>query len=396
MKRTSNVRVPKFELRLSKSDKEFIIRQIDSVLSGSSWTTGNLCRAFEESFAEFTGAASAVAVTNGGAALICALEAAGVAEGSAVVCPTLTAPPTAHSILASGRSVVFADSCSDDFGLDPRDVERKLKRYGGAAGAIVCVHVGGWISPRVTELKRLSARFDVPLIEDCAHAHTSRLGDRHAGEFSGIGAFSFFLTKPLTCGEGGIVTVMNESLAERIRVLRNYGKTADGRHIDKGSNFKISEFNAAVGLWAAKNAQRLHDERKRLAEMYENHLSKTNGICVVNVPGCDNSYYKFVVTLDSSLDRDSIRHDMKQYYGVESPGGVYDTLCHEEPFFRQLSRSCVLNSTEDFPQAQEISRRQLCLPLYPGLRDDEQAIVVDALQKVVAQHLRGSVVRQSS
>lgn len=376
------IKVPNFKLVLSEEDKRFILEKTRQVLSSNRWTTGPMGEAFEEAFKRLTGAPHAVAVADGGSAIIAALQALQVPEESLILCPTLTAPPTPHAILSAGMKVLFADSCEDDLGLDPEDLKIKIKKYRGKIGAVIAVHVGGWISPRLPEIIRICAENGIPLIEDCAHAHGSTLGEQHAGTFAKIGTFSFFMTKPLTSGEGGIVISRDKMVTEAIRVIRNYGKDAKGIHVRKGFNYKMSEFEAVVALWASLNGKKLTDERRKMAREYDRLLAGVEGLQIVKVPGCRCSYYKYAVTIDPLISRDEIKHRLLQEFGVEASGGIYDTLCHEEPYFRSLPDK-VLNAHESFPQAERFARRQLCLPLYPGLTQDEQSLVVSALRMLL-------------
>ena len=382
LSQNSRIRVSNFKLHLTPDDKAFILSKTEEVLDSHRWTVGPMGGAFEDAFKKFTHASHAVAVADGGAAIITVLQALKVPEGSIVVCPTLTAPPTPHAILAANMKVLFADSCEDDLGLDPEDIKQKLTQYKGKIGAVIAVHVGGWISPRLREIKKLCQGQGIPLIEDCAHAHGSWLEGEHAGSIAGVATFSFFMTKPLTSGEGGIVTSENRDLVEEIKIIRNYGKNEKGVHVIKGFNHKLSEFNAVVALWASLNAPRLIEERQRIAAYYNQELKNLEGIHIINVPECSASYYKYIVTVDSGLNRDTVKKRLLDEFGVEPAGGVYDTLCHEEPYFRTIPES-VLNATHVFPQAERFARKQLCLPLYPGFTSEEQHFVIEGLRSAI-------------
>ncbi len=376
MPKTKKPKVSNFRLLLSAKDKAFILAGTRRVLSGSRWTLGPMGKEFEDIFKKYTGSSHAIALSNGGVALVALLQALEIPEGSIVICPTLTAPPTPHAILEAKMKVVFADSGDHDLGLDPRDVESKIRRYGKKVRAVITVHVGGWMSPAVHELKKICARHSIPLIEDCAHAHGSWLGGRHAGTITGLAAYSFFMTKPLTSGEGGMVTVARRDLADKIRLIRNYGKNEAGQHVMIGFNYKLSEFHAAVALWAVRNAARLAQERRKIAARYDQLLRGFAGLKIFQVTGCLSSYYKYIVLVDSRK-RNFLKRDLLRQ-GVEPSGGVYDVLCHEEPYFRSIPGQ-VLNVQESFPMAEGFARRQLCLPLYPGLTEEEQKYVCRSL-----------------
>lgn len=381
------IRVPNFKINLSKKDKAFIRTNMGKVLNSSRWTSGPVAEEFEEAFKNYAGAPYAVAVSNGGAAIVAILQALHIPKDSVIICPTLTAPPTPHAILLAGMRVVFADSNLDDLGLNVSDVERKIKRHKGKVRAVIAVHVGGWISPRIKEINQLCKRHGIFLIEDCAHAHGSFLDGKHAGSTGIAAAYSFFMTKTLTCGEGGIVTSKDKRLIDEIRIIRNYGKNEQGIHMMNGFNYKFSEFNAAIALWATANASRIIRKRRAMAFYYDNLLKDTAGISVLNVPRCLCGYYKYIVNLTNAMNRDKFKEILLYRYGIEAAGGVYDVLCHQEPYFKSLPRR-ILNMHERFPCAERFSRAQVCLPLYLGLKRKEQRYVVESMRSIIKQFFK--------
>jgi dTDP-4-amino-4,6-dideoxygalactose transaminase len=381
-KEKSSLKVPNFKIVLSAKDREFILAKTAEVLKSNRWTSGPKGEAFELAFKKYVGAPYAISVCDGGAAIVAILQALHIPQNSIVICPTLTAPPTPHAILKAGMRVVFADSNPEDIGLDLKDVEEKLKQYKDKVKAVISVHVGGWISPHIKELNAFCKKYNIFLIEDCAHAHGSFLNGKHAGSFGKAAAYSFFMTKSLTSGEGGIVTSEDERLIDEIRIIRNYGKDEQGRHIINGFNYKFSEFNAAVALWACVNASRIIKERHRLAANYDYLLRDIEGISVFKVPECQSGYYKYIITVNRGINRDRFKRILLEKYGVETAGGVYDVLCHQEPYFKTIPDR-VLNANEVFSAAQEFSRRQICLPLYLGLKESQQRYIARSIRLVL-------------
>lgn len=376
------ISVKNFGLHLEAADVDEVLALMRRSLESSRWVLGEATRDLEAAFARWTGVSHARALSNGGAALVAILQGLGLPEGSLVVCPTLTAPPTPHSILLAGMRVVFVDSSADDLGIDPDDLERVLQRHDGDVRAVITVHIGGFVSPRLPDVAAACARRGIPLIEDCAHAHGARLDGKMVGSTGVAASYSFFMTKPLTSGEGGMVTTERAELAAAISEIMNYGKTARGVHVRAGFNHRISEWNAAVALWATRHADRTIGARRALARRYDELLAGQGGLTVVSVPRCEPSYYKYVVRIASGR-RDAVRARLRDEHGIEPVGGVYETLCHEEPYFRSIPER-VLGLGEPYPQATAVARDHLCLTLYPGMPDDVPPTVARALAQVLA------------
>lgn len=383
------IKVPNFKIYLRPKDVVSILSKTKEVLKSDYWTSSTFNIAFENAFKKYTGVAYAAAVANGGAGLVVILQALEIPEGSLVICPTLTAPPTPHAILAAGMRVVFVDSSQKDLNLDLDDVERKFKTYRGKVKAVIAVHLGGWISPNIHELNSLCKRYGAYLIEDCAHAAGSRLNGKPAGSTGIAAVYSFFMTKPLTSGEGGMVASRDKNLIDAAKIIRNYGKDDKGRHIRKGFNYKLSEFNAAVALWAVENANRIIKDRQKMAAVYDRLLSDLEGARIFKIPKVSCSYYKYILVLDKRLNRDKFKKILLKNYGIEVAGGVYDCLCHQEPYFRSVPAR-VLNAGEKFPSAEEFSKRQVCLPLYLGLKRKEQEYVARSVSLTLKKCLRTS------
>lgn len=378
----TSVRVPNFKILLDNDSIEEIIGMVRSTLKSSAWVQGPMTQDLERAFAEYSGSLYARALSSGGAALLLILRALELSEDSIVLCPTLTAPPTPHAVLSTPARVVFVDSNPSDLSLDTADLVAKLDEYRNNVSAVILVHIAGWISHRLDEMSDICKSYGVRLIEDCAHAHGSMLNNRRAGSAGIAAAYSFFMTKPLTSGEGGIVTTNSLGIAEAIRELRNYGKNDRGIHVRPGFNYRLSEFNAAVACWATRNASSLIEQRRALAKRYDNLLANLEYLSIVRVEQCQPSYYKYIVRLPLTINRDRVRQKLLDDYGIEAAGGVYDRLCHEEPYFRNVAN--VLNSHNTFGGAEAFSRSHLCLPLYPGLSEQSQELVAHAMKEVLA------------
>jgi dTDP-4-amino-4,6-dideoxygalactose transaminase len=386
-------------LRIPCTDES--VREVQSgigeVLRSGQLAAGKYVSEFEERFAEFCEARYAIATNSGTSALEIILRAVGVQDGSVIV-PTNTFMATAFAAISAGARVIFADSDPEDLSLDPDDLERKLEPD---TRAVMLVHIGGIISGRLERIRQICARRGVYLVEDCAHAHGSRWNGASAGTLGTAGAFSFFPTKVITCGEGGMITTGDEGLYREAVVLRNHGKNPQraAAITGFGYNWRMSEFNAVVGVEQMKRAHQIIRERQSAARFYDQHLQRIPGLRPVPLPAeVSSTYYKYVAYLDSSIERDALKKTLRDNFDVQLTGEVYATLCHQEPVWEQTcncgrqrnphaARACCRTPFRraSFPGAEQIAAHHICLPLYPGLSQAELEYVMASLEQALAQ-----------
>lgn len=335
----------------------------DLLLGGDLLTLGRHGERFEAEFAAQHGGRLASAVNSGTAALEAILTAVDV-RGGEVVVPANTFAATAFAVVRAGARPVFAD-IRPDLTVDPDDVARRITPR---TRAVVTVHVGGLISPATPALAALCERHGVPLVEDAAHAHGSTLDGRPAGSF-GVGAsFSFFATKVMTTGEGGMVVTRDEDVHRTVRLLRDQGKLGGNRHGAIGANWRLSELHAIVGLTQVRRLPAFVAARRAVAERYRQGLSGLPGLTVLPEPGGARScYYKFVALLDGP-DPAALRTALAAD-GVVLGGAVYDLPLHLQPVFAPYADG-------PLPVAEDLCRRHVCPPIYPSLTDEQIDVVI--------------------
>ncbi|ORT92188.1 aminotransferase DegT, partial [Frankia casuarinae] len=237
--------VPAARIVFSPEDRAEIASAATEILATGALTLGVHTAEFEAAFAAAHEAPFAVAVSSGTAALEIILRSHGV-EGADVVVPTNTFAATAFAVLRAGAMPVFADVSSDTFALTARSVEAAVTPR---TRAVVLVHIGGLIPPDVAELRAFCDDRGIALVEDAAHAHGSRHGDGHAGSFGIAGAFSFYPTKVITSGEGGMILTSDPAIHEAARIYRDQGKAGflGNVHIKQGYAWRLSEIHAVTG-----------------------------------------------------------------------------------------------------------------------------------------------------
>ena len=394
-----NTPVPILRPPFVEDDIAFLQRGLAEIISSGMLTLGKYTRQFEEMFADFAGTKHALAVSNGTAALDLIFRGLGIRDASVIV-PTNTFLASALAPMHSGNRVIFADADPGTLCLDPEDVRRRLCPD---TRAVVLVHVGGVMSPGYYELAELCRERDIHLIEDAAHAHGCTLDGRPAGSLGHAAGFSMFPTKVLTTGEGGTLTTDDEDLYQRASMLRNQGKNPalGGAISEVGHNFRMSEFTALIGVRQMERASTILEERQQAARFYDSALQEVKGVRPLALPaGATSSYYKYICYLEPGLDRADVKRIMREEYEVSLTGEVYASLCHQEPVWERhtycgrprngdqsvcVHGTACLEPQEGFPGAEAVAARHICLPVYPGLTEDQLHHVVDSLERTVRQ-----------
>jgi dTDP-4-amino-4,6-dideoxygalactose transaminase len=373
------------------SDRAEIAAAVTEMLASGALTLGPYTRRFETAFAAaHTGhdavpgpgpvtpapdGPHAVAVASGTAALTIALRAIGV-DGREVVVPANTFYATAASILQAGGRPVFADVDAATFALNAATVAAALTPR---TAAVVVVHIGGLISPQVDGLRALCDERGIALVEDAAHAHGSTFDGRFAGSFGAAAAFSFYPTKVVTSGEGGMVLTSSDELAQEARIYRDQGKGAftANHHVRLGSAWRMSELHAATGLVHLRRMEEFIARRRAVAAHYDKALAGPDGLQpLAEPPGCRSNIYKYIALLPPGLDRGRFKSELVRRFHVHLSGEVYDLPLHRQPVLADYAGP-------PLPVAEELAARHVCLPVHSDMTDGE---VDEVLTAVVAVH----------
>jgi len=247
---------------------------VDRVLRSGFLAQGNIVREFEESFAEIAGVPHAIATNSGTSALHLSMLALGLGVGDEVIVPSFTFAATANSVALTGAKPVFVDIEPEYFSIDPASVEKAIT---SRTKAVVAVHMFGHPA-RLDRLVEICKKHGLYLVEDAAQAHAAKFLDIPIGSWGDLAAFSFYPTKNMTTGEGGIVTTRNSEFADKIRLLRNQGMKERYVHEVVGLNNRMTEFSAAIGIGQLKKLDRATARRKKNAKYL------TDGIKGVDTP----------------------------------------------------------------------------------------------------------------
>ena len=348
-------------------------RAVRSVLRQGEFILGPQVSAFEREFARFCGTRHAVGVASGTDALELALRSMGIGPGHWVAVPSMTFLASADAVLQVGALPLFVDIDPATFTMDPRDLDRRVRRMAGSdrrrLKAVLPVHLYGHPCD-MDSLRAVARRYRLGIIEDAAQSAGALWKGRPVGSFGDAGCFSFFPTKNLGAfGDAGMVVTGSPDRADRLRRLRVHGRGPADLQWELGRNSRLDELQAALLRVKLKRLKGWVARRRFLAAEYTRRLSGMGGIvCPAESAGALHAFHLYVIR---SRDRDRIRRALEQR-GIASRV-YYPVPVHRQPLHRPAARGLVL------PQTERACREVLALPLFPEMRSDELRRVCEAV-----------------
>jgi perosamine synthetase len=340
-------------------------RAVLEVLDSGQLAQGSRVAAFEESFAKYVGTSHAIAVNSGTAALVVALQAHGVGPGDEVITTPFSFIATATSIIACGARPVFVDIDPFDLNLDPSKIEDAIT---DATRAIMPVHLYGHPA-RIAEIKEICEDNALALIEDAAQAHGAEHAGTRVGAF-GTGCFSFYPTKNMTTGEGGIITTDDAEVARMARIIRNHGQEQRYVHEHFGLNWRMTDLCAAIGLVQMGHIEAWNDARISNAEALSALITAAETPRVRE--GDRSVFHQYTIRLAG--DRDAIAKRLGEA-GVGT-GVHYPIPIHRQPVMQKLGLAGV-----ECPIAEEAAKRVLSLPVHPSLTREDLEYIAEAVNR---------------
>ena len=363
--------IPPYKYYFPEKTIDWISDTISELLKSDSYLTmGKFCEKFEEEYAKKTNTKYAVTVSSGIAALEVALRSNDITNGE-VVLPTNTFGATALAVVNSGGTPVYCD-ISTDMNIDISDIK---KRITSKTKAILPVHIGGIISSNIEEIRDYCKSNNLFLIEDAAHAHGSMFDKLAAGSIGDAGCFSFFPTKVMTTGEGGMMVTSNLESYEKAKNIRNYNKINGSELTPLGYNWRMSEFQAVVGLSQLMILDEILQKRIKAAKTYDDLLNSNEIFHSLEFnEKCIPSYYKYITLVPKGKNIDQFQKILKEKYEVTLGGFVYDIPLHRQKMFGKYA-----SDKNSFPVADDLCPRHICLPIYPQITQNEIQYVIDSI-----------------
>jgi len=366
--------IPVNEPLLGGNEKKYLTQCIDTAWISSE---GPFVRQFETQFAERVGRRHGIAVTNGSAALDCALAVLQIGSGDEVILPTFTIISCAAAIIRSGARPILVDCDPFTWNMDVNQIEGMIT---AKTKAIMVVHIYG-LPVDMDPVMELVAKYNLHLIEDAAEAHGLTYKDRLCGSFGDLSTFSFYSNKLITTGEGGMILTNDDRLADRCRSLRNLYFQTNNRfvHEELGWNFRMSNMQAAVGVAQLERLNEFLRKKKAIGSYYTEHLKDIDGI-QLPLPKTDyaeNTYWVYGIVLGNQVMFDA-KNAMRKFREHEIGTRPFFWPLNEQPVFQKMG----LFETDSCPVAQCIARRGFYIPSGLGLSEDQIGRVVEATREI--------------
>lgn len=360
------------------------IEAVTAVLRSDYLTTGPLIQEFEQKVAANTGAAYAVAVANGTAALHAACVAAEIKSGDEVITTPITFAASANCVLYCGGTPVFADIDPHTYNISPKEIEKKITKK---TKAIIAVHFTGQPC-EMDEIHAIAKKHHLTVIEDAAHALGAAYHGKHIGSLSHMTTFSFHPVKQITTGEGGMILTNDKKLYEKLKLFRTHGiirekesmESWDGpwyyEQTELGFNYRITDIQCALGISQMEKLPAFLEKRKKIAKKYDEVFDAHPNIEIpYQKPGCESAYHLYVIRVKYADRRKVFDMLRSSRIGVN----VHYIPIYRFPYYKENGYADVC-----CPNAESYYKECISLPIYPTLKTQEQEYVIEQVLKAVS------------
>jgi len=371
--------IPVCEPTFFGKEKDYAIECLETNWISSN---GRFIELFEKSFSDFIGTKYGMSCSNGTTALHLAMETLGIGKGDEVIVPNLSNIATINSVIFSGAKPVLVDVEKDTFGIDPEKIKDKITKK---TKAINLVHLYGH-PVDMGPIMEIVKKNDIFLIEDCAEAHGAEYKGKKVGSFGDLSCFSLYSNKIVTTGEGGIVLTNNEEYAEKANLIKNLGFTEPRfHHWVLGTNYRMTNIQAAIGLGQMENIDKILSERDRIKMTYDGLLKDVKNITLQKqAPWAKMVCWMYCILLEPEFkfSKDELMNKLKAK-GIETRSFFYPF--HRQPLFLEGEDERYPCCDGDYPVSDELSSKGLYLPSGSSLSENEMETVVEELIKLGEQ-----------
>lgn len=352
---------------IAEEEKKAVMEVMDSGMIAC----GNVVTEFENEFAGYIGMDYGIACTSGTTALEIALRAMGIGTGDKVVTTAYSFIASTNSIVYTGATPIFADIDEGTFNIDLISAEKCLKDN-PEAKALLIVHLFGQACD-MDGVMELARKYNVKVIEDCAQAHGAKWNNKNCGSFGDASTFSFYPTKNMTTGEGGIVLTNNEQIKEKARLIINHGMKIRYTHDIVGYNFRMTNIAAAIGREQLKKLDGFNDARRKNANYYNQSINNKH----ISIPHLEQNayhvYHQYTIKIMNGKREELIKlfDENKIGYGVFYPFTIPEQPCYEQ-----------FNFKTDYTVADRIKKQVLSLPVHPSLTEQDVKAVTEVINSL--------------
>ncbi|MFC1566376.1 DegT/DnrJ/EryC1/StrS family aminotransferase [bacterium] len=352
---------------ITKDEKNAVMK----VLNSGYLASGKDVSEFETNFAKYIGTKHAIAVSNGTTALHAALISKGIASGDKVLTTPFTFIASSNVILHTNAKPVFCDIDEKTYDLDPNKVETILKKQKNIK-AILLVHLYGQVCD-MDAFKFLAKKYKVSLIEDCAQSIGSQYKNKHTGSIGDLGCFSFYATKNMMTGEGGMITTNNTSLNNKLRQIINHGRLDRFKHNVLGYNFRMTNIAASIGNVQLKKLEEFTTKRIKNAELYNKLFAENKNIITPYVPSnTKHSFHQYAILVNPKRRNSIIEHLKK--HNVDS-AAIYALTIPAQPLYKKMGY-------KELSIAKKVSNSVICIPVHPKLTKSDIIQVAKLIKQV--------------
>jgi len=364
------MKIPPIDLSIyNKKFEERIIRRISENIVRNTFILGPEVSELEEKFKKKYGVKHAIAVNSGTDALLLSLDAYDIGKNDEVIVPAFTFIATVDVVIRLGAKPVFVDINCDTFNMNVEEIEKKLTPK---TKAIIPVHLYG-LPANMDKIMQIARKYDLIVVEDCAQAQDAKFNDKYVGTIGHIGAFSFYPTKNLGgMGDGGIILTNDDSVADKIKKMRDHGRS-------EGYDFPLIGYNSRLGVFQAAALNVKFDdldnfikEKRNLAEYYIENLKDIEEIKLPLEPqNCRHTYNLFTIKTKK-------RNELKRFLSQQ---GIGTMIYYPKPLHLQKCLQFLEYKKGDFPVSEKVADEVLSLPLYFGLQKEKQKYIIENIRK---------------
>ncbi|UCE13286.1 MAG: DegT/DnrJ/EryC1/StrS family aminotransferase [Candidatus Heimdallarchaeota archaeon] len=366
------------------------ISLVAQTIRSGSFVEGENARTLEKEFAKFVGAKHAICAVNGTAALHLAIEGLNIPPGVEMITSAFTFIASANVITFGGGIPIFADIDPNTFNIDPEKIKKAITPK---TRCILPIHIFG-LPADMKAISEIATEHDLMIIEDACQAHGGYVDKKHVGTFGDVGCFSFYATKNMITGEGGMVVTNDDELAERIRSLKNHGRGAKGgyHHHLIAYNYRLPDPLAAIGLIQLRKLPRMLEQRRKNAELIRETIAELEPLKAQTIPrGFTHAHYVCAPIIENpGISVNKVISDLRNR-GIGSRQ-IYSIPCHQQPTYLEGIRNWRWNKFVDYPDyslvrlpvSEKVASSHFEIPIHPGITNDEVMTIQKTLIEIFA------------